>query len=221
MSAIQIAVDPGKVRRSATYTLVVLTAISFFNGLDRMVIAVLLEPIKADLQLSDTQMGLIAGLAFAVLYASAGLPLARIADRRSRVTLVSVCLAVWSLMTAVTGLARGFTDLFIAPMGVGVGEAGCAPAAHSMIGDLYPPERRAFAVSTFQAGSVLGMSFGLALVGVAAELWGWRVALVVIGSLGIPHLWRRSIARRPRTKSMTLSVAMARNWRRWPTSACR
>jgi MFS family permease len=160
--------------------------VSFFNYLDRMVIAILLEPIRRDLHLSDTQLGLIAGFAFAILYATLGLPLARIADRRSRIALISICLAVWSAMTALTGLVRNFAELFVVRMALGVGEAGCAPAAHSLLGDLYPRERRAMAISIYQAGGALGLSIGAAFAGVVAELWGWRAALMAIGVLGFP-----------------------------------
>lgn len=174
-------------RHSApAYVLAILTVVSFFNYLDRMVIAILLEPIKRELSLSDSQMGLITGLAFATLYATFGLPLARIADRGARITLMSVCLSIWSVMTALTGLARNFIELFIARMAVGIGEAGCAPAAHSILGDLFPGPRRAFAISVFQAGGALGQSVGLALAGVVAQTYGWRAALVVVGLLGIP-----------------------------------
>lgn len=169
-----------------TYVLTMLTIVSFFNYLDRSIIAVLIEPIKRDLDLSDSQMGLVAGFAFAMLYAVLGLPLARLADRRSRVTLVSICVAVWSAMTALTGTARNFTELFLVRVGVGVGEAGCTPAAHSLIGDLFPGERRVFAISIFQAGGTLGQSFGLMLAAVMAQYWGWRTALMVVGVCGIP-----------------------------------
>lgn len=151
-----------------------------------MVLAVLVEPIKRDLNLSDLQIGLVSGLAFALLYATAGIPIARIADKKSRVTLLSICLAVWSGMTALTGTARNFTELFLTRMGVGVGEAGCIPAAHSLIGDLFPPERRAFAIGIFQAGGLLGMSVGLTAAGYLAETWGWRFALLVVGLAGLP-----------------------------------
>lgn len=170
----------------AYYGLALLSLVSLLNYLDRMVIAVLVEPIKRDLGLSDTQVGLVAGFAFALLYALAGLPLARIADRRSRVTLVSVCLLVWSAMTAVTGLARNFVELFLARMAVGIGEAGCVPASHSLIGDMFPPHRRAFAIGVFQAGGLIGMSFGLAGAGWVAEAYGWRAALLVAGAAGLP-----------------------------------
>lgn len=177
---------PSARRNSPAYVLTVLTLASFFNYMDRSVIAILVEPIKHELQLSDTQMGLIAGFAFAMFYAVLGLPLARIADRRSRVTLVSVSLALWSVMTAVTGLARSFIELFAARVGVGVGEAGCVPAAHSILGDLYSSQRRSFAISIFQAGGVLGQSAGLAMAAIIAQFWGWRIALVSIGLVGIP-----------------------------------
>lgn len=170
----------------AYYGLALLSTVSLLNYLDRMVIAVLVEPIKRDLNLSDTQVGLVAGFAFALLYALAGLPLARIADRRSRVTLVSICLVAWSAMTAVTGMARNFIELFLARMAVGIGEAGCVPASHSLIGDMFPPHRRAFAVGIFQAGGLIGLSFGLAGAGWIAETYGWRAALLVAGAAGIP-----------------------------------
>jgi predicted MFS family arabinose efflux permease len=171
---------------SAWYGLTLLSLVSLLNYLDRMVIAVLVEPIKRDLNLTDTQVGLVAGFAFALLYALAGLPIARIADRKSRVTLVSACLVVWSAMTALTGFARNFTELFLARMAVGVGEAGCVPASHSLIGDLFPPHRRAFAVGVFQAGGLIGMTVGLAAAGWLAETYGWRTALMAAGLAGVP-----------------------------------
>ncbi|TRW14938.1 MFS transporter [Glacieibacterium frigidum] len=171
---------------SANYALVLLSLVSLLNYLDRMIIAVLVEPIKRDLNLSDTQVGLVAGFAFALLYALAGLPLARIADRGSRVALVSACLVVWSAMTALTGFARNFVELFLARMAVGIGEAGCVPASHSLIGDLFPPHRRALAIGIFQAGGLIGLSFGLAGAGWLAERYGWRVALMAAGAAGLP-----------------------------------
>jgi predicted MFS family arabinose efflux permease len=170
----------------AWYGLALLSLVSFFNYLDRMVIAVLVEPMKRDLQLSDLQVGLVSGLAFALLYATAGIPIARIADKKSRVTLLAICLTVWSGMTALTGAARNFIELFLVRMGVGVGEAGCVPAAHSLIGDLFPPERRAFAIGLFQAGGLMGLSVGLTAAGYLAETWGWRFALLVVGLAGLP-----------------------------------
>lgn len=168
------------------YVLALLFFVSFFNYLDRLVIAVMVEPIKRDLALNDTQMGLVSGLAFAVLYAVCGLPLARLADRGSRKRLLAICLTVWSGMTAATGLARNFVELFAARMAVGIGEAGCVPSAHSIIGDMFPPEKRAFAVGIFQAGGLVGLSVGLAVAGIATEIYGWRTTLAAIGLAGLP-----------------------------------
>jgi predicted MFS family arabinose efflux permease len=170
----------------AAYALSVLTLVSFFNYMDRMVLAVLLEPMRKELHLSDAQLGMLTGLAFAFLYALLGIPLARFADRASRVKLLAACLGLWSLMTAATGLARSFPALFLARMGVGIGEAGCVPAAHSLIGDYFSPERRAMAVSTFQAGALAGVSAGLFAAGMLAEHFGWRNALFIVGLSGLP-----------------------------------
>jgi MFS family permease len=158
----------------------------FFAYLDRTALAILLPPIKAELKLTDTELGLLTGFAFAAFYATLGLPLARLAERTSRVRLISVCLLVWSVMTALTGLARNFPQLFLARMGVGVGEAGCVPPSHSLIGDIFPPERRALAVAIFQSGSALGGAGGLFLVGVLADRYGWRVSLQAVGLAGAP-----------------------------------
>lgn len=170
----------------STYGLALLFFVSFFNYLDRMVIAVMVEPMKRDLGLTDTQLGLVSGLAFALLYATCGIPLARFADQGSRKWLLTICLTIWSTMTAVTGLARNFTELFLVRMAVGIGEAGCVPASHSLIGDMFSPERRALAVGVFQAGGLIGLSVGLAAAGMAAEAYGWRAALVGVGLLGLP-----------------------------------
>lgn len=167
------------------YVLGVLTLVSFFNYMDRMVLAVLVEPIKADLGLTDTQIGLVSGLAFAVLYATLGLPLARLADRRSRTAILSVCVAAWSAMTAACGLAQNFVHLLLARIGVGVGEAGCVPTSHSLLGDYFPAERRAFAISVFQAGGLAGLSGGLMATGYIAEHFGWRNAFLIVGVPGI------------------------------------
>jgi predicted MFS family arabinose efflux permease len=171
---------------ASTYGLALLFLVSFFNYLDRMVIAVMVEPMKRDLGMSDTQVGLVSGLAFAFLYAVCGLPLARMADRGPRKWLLAFCLAGWSGMTALTGMVRNFGELFVARMAVGVGEAGCIPAAHSMIGDMFSPERRAFAIGVFQAGGLLGLSIGLAVAGFLTESYGWRRTLLWIGLAGLP-----------------------------------
>ena len=205
------------------YLLLMLTAVSFFNYMDRMVLAALLQPIKIELLLSDSQLGLLTGFAFAGLYATLGIPLARLADRRPRVIILSACLALWSLMTAATGLAQNFLQLFAARMAVGIGEAGCVPAAHSMIGDAFPAERRAFAISVFQAGGIAGLSGGLVLAGMFADHWGWRIALSLVGLPGlglaalilftIPEPERQGTTEAPRSADPPL-VAMADLMRR-------
>jgi MFS family permease len=171
---------------SRWYVLGILSAVSLFAYLDRMALAILLEPIKADLHLNDGQLGLLSGLAFAMFYATLGLPLARLADRASRVKLLSLCLIAWSVMTALSGMAKSFSWLFMARMGVGIGEAGCVPTAHSMIGDLFPRERRALAISIFQAGAAIGSTAGLFFVGALGQHLGWRASLQLVGLAGLP-----------------------------------
>jgi predicted MFS family arabinose efflux permease len=168
------------------YALGVLTVMSFFAYMDRSALAILLQAIKADLHLTDTQLGLLSGLAFAAFYSTLGIPLARLADRSSRVKLLAGCLALWSVMTALSGVARNFPQLFLARMGVGVGEAGCVPTSHSLIGDYFPARRRALAITIFQSGATLGLSGGYFVVAVLAHQLGWRHALQVIGLAGVP-----------------------------------
>jgi MFS transporter, Spinster family, sphingosine-1-phosphate transporter len=155
--------------------------------IDRQILNVLAEPIARELNLSDTQIGLMAGLAFAVLYATLGIPLARHADRpgSNRIGLMSVCLFVWSGMTAMSGLAQNFVQMCAARIGVGIGEAGCTPAAHSMIADLYPPERRSSAMAVYGLGQPVGVIFGMMIGGLIADRWGWRMAFMVVGIPGM------------------------------------
>lgn len=129
-------------RREARYVVLVLLCAYVLSYIDRQILALLVGPIKADLGLSDTQIGLLQGLAFAVLFAIAGLPLGWWADRGDRRRIIAMGVGVWSLMTALCGTARSFTHLFLARAGVGIGEAALVPAAYSMISDLVPPERR-------------------------------------------------------------------------------
>jgi MFS family permease len=168
------------------YALTLLFGVNMFAYVDRMALAMLQEQIKAELHTTDQQMGLLLGIAFALFYSTLGIPLARIADRASRPKMLAICLALWSVMTAVSGLARNFPQLFLARMGVGVGEAGCLPPGHSLIGDLFPRDRRAIAISIFQSGAVLGLSAGLFLVGYLGQHYGWRLSLQVIALAGLP-----------------------------------
>ena len=171
--------------RRRTLTLVLLTLTYFFSYMDRQILAILLELIKADLLLSDTQLGLLSGLAFAIFYATLGIPVARLADRSNRRNIIAVALTLWSAMTAVCGLAQNFAQLLAARIGVGIGEAGSSPPSHSIIADLYPPEKRAGAMAIYSTGVVLGGGFGTMIGGYVASLYGWRWAMVVVGVPGI------------------------------------
>lgn len=166
-------------------TLALLTLTYFFSYMDRQILAILLEPIKADLKLDDTQLGLLAGLAFAIFYATLGIPVARLADRGNRRDIVAVSLAVWSLFTALCGLAQNYVQLLLARIGVGIGEAGSSPPSHSMIADLYPPDRRAGAMAIYSSGVVLGGGFGTMIGGWLAHEYGWRVAIMAVGLPGL------------------------------------
>lgn len=169
----------------AYYVLGVLFVVYIFNFIDRQILAILLEPIKKDLQVSDTALGFLTGFAFAVFYTFAGLPLARIADRWVRRSLIAISLATWSVMTAVSGLARNFTDLAIARIGVGIGEAGASPPAHSLLSDYFPPEKRATVLAIYASGIYVGVGLGYWLGGWINDLYGWRTAFFVVGLPGV------------------------------------
>jgi predicted MFS family arabinose efflux permease len=171
--------------RSAQYTLVLLLLIYVVNHVDRQLMYILVEPVRIDLALTDWQMGWIVGGGFALFYTFMGIPIGRLADRSNRRDLIAIALAVWSLFTAASGLARGFWQLMAARVGVGVGEAGCTPPAHSMISDLYPHQRRASALAIYQLGVPIGTLFGMAAGGFLAEQIGWREAFILMGVPGI------------------------------------
>lgn len=157
------------------------------NFLDRQIVNILAELIKTDLGLSDTQIGLMTGLAFALFYTVLGIPIARYADnpKTSRTALISVSLAFWSGMTALCGLAQSFTQLLLARVGVGVGEAGCTPAAHSLISDTVPAEKRSSAIAFYGLGIPVGSLLGMAMGGLLADAYGWRVAFLIAGAPGV------------------------------------
>jgi predicted MFS family arabinose efflux permease len=167
------------------YTLGVLVLVYTFNFIDRQILSILIEPIKAELGVSDFAMGLLSGTAFAIFYATLGMPLALIADRWNRRNLIGISLAIWSGMTAVSGLANNFWQLAAARIGVGIGEAGCSPAAHSMIADLYSVKDRATALGVYALGIPFGIMFGLFAGGAIADALGWRIAFFVVGVPGI------------------------------------
>lgn len=167
------------------YGLALLFVVSCLNYLDRYILSILLEPIRLEFGLNDTQMGLLSGLAFALFYATLGLPLARLADRGNRRRLLAGALALWSAMTALGAAATGFWTLLLTRIGVGVGEAGAAPASHSLIADYYPPDRRGGALGVFTAGGTVGYLLAFIVGGVVAEAFGWRWALAAVGLPGV------------------------------------
>jgi predicted MFS family arabinose efflux permease len=167
------------------WVLAVLTLTYMFNHVDRQILVILIEPIKAELGIGDTQVGLLSGLAFAAFYATLGIPVAMWADRGNRRNIIALALAIWSGMTAISGLAQNFWQLLLARMGVGVGEAGGTPPATSMIADLYPPQERATALGIYTGGIGLGIMAGFALGGYVYELWGWRAAFFAAGIPGL------------------------------------
>jgi len=182
----QVAHDnPYASRKKAYYALVILTIVYSFNFIDRQLLAILQEAIKADLLLSDSQLGLLTGFAFAAFYVIAGIPIARWADRGNRRDIVALSLFVWSFMTAISGLVNNYIQLLLARIGVGIGEAGGSPPSHSIISDIFPPNKRASAIGFYSMGVSVGILFGFLAGGWLNEFFGWRVAFVVVGAPGI------------------------------------
>lgn len=167
------------------YALSVLVVVYTFNFIDRQILSILMESIKLDLELTDQALGFLAGFAFAAFYAVLGMPIAMWADRGNRRNLISLALAIWSVMTALSGLAQNFAHLALARVGVGIGEAGCSPPAHSLISDYYPPEQRATALGIYSIGIPAGIMFGLFVGGWINETYGWRYAFFVVGLPGL------------------------------------
>lgn len=176
--------DKLKSPRYRAFVLGMLVVVYVFNFLDRQIVTILAEPIKNDLGLNDTQIGLMTGLAFALFYTILGIPLARLADRANRVNIISIALVIWSGMTALCGMAQNFAQILAARIGVGVGEAGCSPPAHSLIADYFPPDKRASALSIYALGIPVGSILGLLAGGWIAELYGWRMAILPGGNPG-------------------------------------
>ena len=171
--------------RTRNYVLVLLTLVYTFNFIDRQLLSILQESIKLELLLSDSQLGLLTGFAFALFYVTAGLPIARLADRSNRRNIVAVSVGLWSFMTAISGLVQNYSQLLAARVGVGIGEAGGSPPSHSIVSDIFPPEKRASALSFYSTGVNLGILFGFLFGGWLNEFFGWRVAFMVVGIPGI------------------------------------
>jgi MFS family permease len=156
-----------------------------FNFIDRTIVAIIGQAIKVDLKLTDTQLGLLGGLSFAILYTLLGVPIARLAERWNRVSIISAALVVWSGFTMACGFATSFPALLAMRVGVGVGEAGCSPPSHSLISDYYEPKRRASALSIYAVGIPLGGMIGAIAGGWLAKNFGWRVAFMAVGAPGV------------------------------------
>ena len=178
-----------------TYVLNALLFIYILNFVDRALLSVVARPLKAELGISDTAFGLLTGFGFAFLYTIVGIPLARIAERRNRVMIIAICVALWSLMTALCGLATevtmlgitigGFWVLLACRVGVGIGEAGCTPPANSLIADYYPPKKRSSAMGYYAMGVTLGTLGANLVAGPIADNFGWRYAFFILGIPGI------------------------------------
>jgi len=180
--------------------LFILVVVYTFNFIDRQIVGILAVPIKADLGLSDTQLGLMGGLAFALFYTGLGIPVAMLADRFSRTWIMTAALTIWSAMTAASGLATNFWQLFAARLGVGVGEAGGVAPAYSLISDYFPPDQRARALSVYSFGIPIGSAIGIVFGGVIASLINWRYAFFFVGLAGIAlaPIFRMTIKEPPR-----------------------
>lgn len=177
---------------SRVWALFILVVVYTFNFIDRQIVGILAVPIKAELALTDTQLSLMGGLAFALFYTFLGIPIAMLADRKSRVWIMTIALSVWSAMTALCGAAQNFTQLFLARLGVGVGEAGGVAPAYSLIADYFPPEKRARALAIYSFGIPIGSAAGVILGGVLTTFLDWRAAFFIVGAAGLaiaPVFW--------------------------------
>lgn len=167
------------------YSLFLLILLNLSNYLDRTIVGILSQPMKNDLRLEDWQLGVISGPAFALFYSLSGVPIARLAERVNRVTLISCALAIWSTMTALCGAAANFFHLVLARIGVGAAEGACTPCSHALVADLFPPRQRGFAMSLLTTSIPIAQLFAPIIGGVVAMTWGWRVAFAVVGLPGV------------------------------------
>lgn len=167
------------------YALAILTIVYVFNFVDRQILVILQVPIREELGLNYTQLGLLTGIAFAALYTTLGIPIARLADRSNRRNIIAVSLTAWSAMTVACGFAQNYIQLLLARMGVGVGEAGGSPPAHSMISDMFTAEKRATALAIYSAGLYVGVMLGYFLGGYLGATFGWRQTFLIVGLPGV------------------------------------
>lgn len=172
-------------RAYKNYLLILLMVILTFNYVDRWALGIVLQDIKIDLDLTDTQLGLLTGIAFAVFYAGMGIPIARWADRGNRITIITLTTASWSAAVALCGVATGFVQLLLIRVGVAVGEAGCIPPAHSLIADQFTRAERPRAVARYMLAVPLSLVIGYFAAGWLNEIYGWRITFIVIGLPGL------------------------------------
>jgi predicted MFS family arabinose efflux permease len=194
----------------AWYVVIMLMLVYTLSFIDRKLPFILVEAIREDLHLSDTQIGLLTGLMFFVIYCLAAIPLGALADRGSRKHIIAVCMVFWSTLTAIGGLSQGFWQLALSRTGVAIGEAGCTPASHSMIADYFPPRFRGRAIGLYFVGAELGIFLGLGLGGWISDLSSWRVAMFLCGAPGavlalLLLTTVREPARRPQVGAATAS----------------
>jgi len=177
--------SPDHGTRYGAYVLFILVVVYTFNFIDRVIVSILAQPIKLELGLSDTQLGLISGTAFAIFYTLLGIPIARLADRGSRTWIMTGALALWSAFTALCGVAQNFVQLLLARVGVGVGEAGGVAPAYSLVSDYFPPHQRARALAVFSFGIPIGSGLGILFGGLVASAINWRTAFIAVGLSGL------------------------------------
>ncbi len=194
---------------SPNLVLAMLLAVYVFNFVDRQILAILAGQIQAELHIDDARMGLLGGIAFALLYSTLGVPLAWLADRTSRSGVIAGSLVIWSAFTSLCGFAQGFWHIFLARLGVGVGEAGGVAPSYALIGDYFPSERRAFALSIYSLGIPLGSAAGVLAGGYIAATVNWRMAFIAVGLVGIllAPLFKAVVKDRPRTPETAGNVS--------------
>jgi MFS family permease len=181
-----------------TVTLLLMTAYSF-NAMDRSIIAILGQSIKVDLKLTDTQLGLLTGTAFALFYAFGGIPIARLAERFNRVNIIAAAMVVWSTLSALCGAATAFPQLLCIRVGVGIAESGCSPPAHSLLSDYFPPSARTSALSVYSCGTSIGYLLAAVIGGYVVQHSGWRAACAIVGLPGIAiAMLIKAVIREPR-----------------------
>src|SRR4051794_28595059 len=170
--------------RYSWFALAILFVLALSNYLDRTILSIMQVALKRDLHLSDTQLGTLTGLSFAIFYTTLALPIARLADRAVRKYVLTAALAIWTLMTAASGFATGYLPLLACRIGVAVGEAGCVPSTHSMITDFFPRHRRALAMAVWGLALPLGSMLGFAFGGKLTAALGWRETFMIVGLSG-------------------------------------